>query len=179
METYALIKEQLLSGENVSPSVLAIQVAFDLNRLDIIEELLQYQNVQQELEFKLDEISSQPNLMEYLMIKYPHSELYQMIKREYIYLEEVWRAVVKIEEIPLRIQGIYTTGDNLALVKQNQLKEIDIILENKDHPIINSLNKLKEKKQFNFTATLQSGSLFTYQGQIDLNNTETPPNLSP
>lgn len=179
METYALLKEQILSGEKITPSVLAIKVAFDLNLLDIVEELLQYPNVQQELEFKLDEIASQPKLMSFLATKYPHSELYQMIKKEYLQLEEVWKAVVKIEEIPLNIQGIYTTGDNLAVVKQNQLKEIDIILENKDHPIINSLNKLKEKKQFNFTATLQSGSLFTYQGQIDLNNTETHPNLSP
>lgn len=81
METYALLKEQILSGEKITPSVLAIKVAFDLNLLDIVEELLQYPNVQQELEFKLDEIASQPKLMSFLATKYPHSELYQMIKK--------------------------------------------------------------------------------------------------
>lgn len=168
MEAYALMKEQLLAGEKVSPSVSAMQVAFDLNLLDIVNDFLEQPNVQQELEFRLDEISSRPNLIAFLATKYPHSEIYQMIKKEYLSIQEVWQVVVEIENIPLTIEGIYTTGDNQAVVKQNQLKEIDIILENKDHPIVSSLNLLQEKKQFNFKASLQIGSLFTYQGQINL-----------
>jgi hypothetical protein len=72
-----------------------------------------------------------------------------------------------MEEIPLRITGQYITSDNQIIFSHDKLQQADIFLENRNHPVINSLNKLQEREEFQFTAILQRGSLFTYTGNIE------------
>lgn len=165
---YALIKEKMIQNLEVLPSLLSLKVAFDLKFHDLAAQFLNYDQVVQEISFNIDSLSQDPLLLAYICEKLAFSETYYQIKKDYLHLENVWEKIVELEGIVTSIQGSYFTGENQALIKQDNLKEADIILDNKDHPVISSLNKLSIKQEFKFSAKLQKGSLFTYIGSIDL-----------
>lgn len=168
MEPYEQIKEQILNGEAIKPSFLSLQVAFELFKLDLAQEILNNPGVVEEVINNLDNLQDQDNFLGFLVNQLPFSELYKEIKQRYLHKELVWENVVSLEKIPLKVSGIYLTADNQAVVKSDKLHIVDIILENKEHPIISSLNKLGVKESFKFVATLQKGSLYTYTGNIEV-----------
>lgn len=172
MGEYNSIKEKIINQEPVNPSYGALKAAFDLFKLDLAKDFLKSPGVTDEVLNNLDQLSSEEHFLVFLMNEIPNSELYLEIKKNYLHLEMVWQKVVEIEKIPLNISGTYITGDNQAVVKSDKLTFVDILLENKDHSIISSLNKLNEKQSFDFTAQLQVGSLYTYQGLINLGDLE-------
>lgn len=169
MDTYAHLKEKITNQEPIAPSLMALSIVFELNQVDLMKELVTHPAVVNEISFKIDELAeSNIPLLVYILNSHPFSPLYEQIKNEYLSTEVIWEAIVEIENIPRAVQGSYFTFDNYALIKQNNLQAADIILENKNHPVIQSLNKLAIKKEFKFSANLMVGSLFTYQGNINL-----------
>jgi hypothetical protein len=167
MGEYNQIKEKIINQQPEAPSMAALKAAFDLFKLDLAKEFLTYPAVLEEIANSLDDLGTQEHLLVFLLGELPFSDLYSRIKSQFLNSDLVWEKIVTMEEIPLRISGKYFTGDNQIVFQHEKLQQVDILLENKNHPVINSLNKLQEKSEFSFSATLQKGSLFTYQGLIE------------
>lgn len=168
MENLNSIVDKITQGQDVPPSLLSLKASFLAKRMDLAKDFLGYELVQQEILFNLDSLEKEDHILSFILKTLPNSELYFQIKNDYIHLERVWEAIVDLEQIPVSVEGIYITGDNHLLIKQDNLKEADVVLENKDHPVISSLNFLNTKEEFKFQAKLQKGSLFTYAGNIIL-----------
>ena len=167
MGDYNSIKEKIINQEPVAPSFAALKASFDLFKLDLAKEFLTYPAVVESISNNLDELGSQEHFLVFLLNQMPYSDLYYQIKNQFLNSDLVWEKIAEMEEIPLRISGKYITGDNQILFSHDKLQQVDILLDNRQHPVINSLNKLQEREEFTFNASLQKGSLFTYSGSID------------
>lgn len=173
MGSYHSIKEKIINQEPVAPSMAALKAAFDLFKLDLAKDFLTYPAVLEEVANSLDDLSTHEHFLVFLLSELPFSNLYYQIKNQFLKSELVWEKVVELEEIPLSITGKYITGDNQIVFHHDKLQQVDILLDNKNHPVINSLNKLQEKEEFTFNAALQKGSLFTYTGLIETSELDT------
>lgn len=167
MGDYNSIKEKIINQEPVAPSFTALKAAFDLFKIDLAKEFLTYPAVLESISNNLDELGSQEHFLVFLLNQLPYSDLYFQIKNQFLTSDLVWEKIVEMEGIPLRISGQYLTSDNQIIFSHDKLSQVDILLDNRSHPVINSLNKLQERESFTFNAALQKGSLFTYAGQID------------
>lgn len=168
MGNYSEVKQKIINQEQVNPSFAALKASFDLFKVEMAKDFLSYEQVQEEVLHNLSDLSQDEHFLVFLLNELPFSLIYKEIKESYLNLELVWEKIVEIEKLPLQISGTYYTGENQAIVKSDKLNQVDILLDNKEHSVISSLNKLNIKEGFNFTAQLQKGSLYTYQGLIEI-----------